>query len=145
IGGHLYAVRDAYSREVLAVLAARRDLFRLRRIAGPKHHVFPAVAREDGRERRTPGPSLEHGNRHDVPTRGSTPRTMRSMFDLCRMKTTVPATTMKRKVHQLKWSHPVAQKSSQPTSAPTTDATERTDTMRGNAPAPAQPAPAHPL
>lgn len=111
IGGDLDAVRDADPGEVLAVLASRGDLFRLCRISDPENDILATVAREDRRERRAPGPGLEHGHRHEVPTRGSTPRTMRSMFALCLMKTTVPAITMKAKVHQLKWSQPVAQKS----------------------------------
>src|SRR5207244_3267476 len=110
IGGHLHSIGHAYAGEVLAILAPRRDLLGLRGVSGPENHVLATVAREDRREGRAPGSSLEHGHRHDVPTRGSTPRTMRSMFERWRMKTTVPAITMKRKVHQLKWSQPVAQK-----------------------------------
>src|SRR5439155_5664815 len=101
VRGHLHAVRHADSREVFAVLASRRDLLRLRRVADPENDILATVACEDGRERRAPGPRLEHGHRHEVPTRGSIPRTMRSMFALWRMKTTVPAITMKRNVHQL--------------------------------------------
>jgi len=111
IGGHLDAIGHADPGEVHTVLAPHCDLFRLRRVSDPENDVLATVAREDGRECRAPGPGLEHGRRHDVPTRGSTPRTMRSMFALCRMKTTVPAITMKSNVHQLKWSQPVAQKS----------------------------------
>ena len=111
VGGDLHAVRYAYAGEVLAVLPSRRDLLRLRRIADPEDDILPAVASEDRRQGRAPGPRLEHGHRHEVPTRGSTPRTMRSIFARCRMKTTAPAMTMKASVHQLKWSQPVAEKS----------------------------------
>src|SRR6266850_2152300 len=107
IGRHLDAVGHADPGEVLAILASRRDLLRLRGVADPEDHVLATIAREDGREGRAPGSGLEHAHRHEVPTRGSTPRTMRSMFALCRMKTTVPAITMNARVHQLKWSHPV--------------------------------------
>src|SRR5207247_851512 len=72
IGGHLPSVGHAYAGEVFAILASRRDLFGLRGVSGPEDHVLATVAREDRREGRAPGSRLEHGHRHEVPTRGST-------------------------------------------------------------------------
>src|SRR5204862_5683776 len=77
IGRDLDAVGDADPGEVLAVLASRRDVLRLGRISDPEDHVLATVARQDRRKCRAPGSGLEHAHRHDVPTPGSTPRTIR--------------------------------------------------------------------
>ena len=90
-------VRDRDPRQVARVLAPRRDLVRARRVAGPQDDGAPAVASEDRREGRAPGPRLEDryvdGDLR-CPRRGSFPRRMRSMLARCRMVTIDPAMRM---------------------------------------------------